>query len=57
MGSLLPLKVMVQQAEKENIKVTEDDVEKLIGLFIINHGLTLEEFEDDLRDRDITNED
>lgn len=54
MLSLIPQEVLVQKAEKENIKATEEDVEKLLGLFIIENGLTLDEFEDDLNSKGIS---
>ncbi|MCH8004142.1 MAG: hypothetical protein IH934_05950 [Nanoarchaeota archaeon] len=57
MLSLLPQEVLVQQAKKQNIKVKGDDVEKLLGLFIIENGLTLDEFEKHLSSRSLTIED
>jgi len=55
--SLIPQEVLVQKAKKQNIKVTEDDVEKLLGLYIIENGLTLDEFEKHLSSRSLTIED
>jgi len=55
--SLIPQEVLVQQAKKQDIKVTEDDVEKLLGLYIIENGLSLDEFEVHLSSRSITIED
>ena len=43
--SLIPQEVLLHQAKKENIKVTEDETEKLLGLYVIDNGLTLNEFE------------
>jgi len=54
MLSLIPQEILVQQAKKQNIKVTEDDIEKLLGLYIIENALTLDEFEKDLDSRDLT---
>ena len=54
MLSLIPQEVVVQKAKEEGIKVTEEDVEKLVGLFIIENGLTLDEFEMHLNSRGIT---
>ena len=55
--SLIPQEVLVQEAKKENIKATEEDVEQLLGIFIIGSGLTLDEFENDLRSSGITIDD
>lgn len=54
MLSLIPQEVLLQKAEEENVKATEDEVEKLLGMFIIENGLTLNEFEEDLNSRGIT---
>lgn len=54
MLSLIPQEVLLQKAKEENVKATEDEVEKLLGLFIIENGLTLNEFEKDLNSRGIT---
>jgi len=55
--SLIPQEVLVQEAKKENIKVDDDDVENLLGIYIIENGLTLEEFEEHLDSRGISIED
>jgi len=55
--SLIPQEVLVQQAKKQDIKVIEEDVERLLGLFIIENGLTLDEFEMHLSSRSLTIED
>jgi hypothetical protein len=52
--SLIPQEVLLQKAKEENIIATEDEVEKLLGMFIIESGLTLNEFEEDLNSRGIT---
>jgi hypothetical protein len=52
--SLIPQEVLMQEAEKENIKVTKDEVEQLLGIFIIENGLTLDEFERDLESSGLT---
>lgn len=54
MLSLIPQEVLLQKAKEENVKATEDEVEKLLGLFIIENGLTLDGFEEDLNLRGIT---
>lgn len=55
--SLIPQEVLMQEAEKENIKATEEEVEQLLGIFIIDSGLTLEEFEKDLESSSLTIDD
>ena len=57
MLSLVPQEILMQEAQKNKIKVTNDEVEKLMGLFIIENGLTLNEFEEHLKSRDLTLED
>jgi len=52
--SLIPQEVLLQKAEEERIKVTQDDVEKSLGLFIIENGFTLDDFEGYLNSRGIT---
>jgi len=52
--SLIPQEVLLQKAEDERIKVTDDEVEKSLGLYIIENGLTLDEFEIHLESRGIT---
>ena len=52
--SLIPQEVLMQEAEKENIKATEEEVEQFLGLFIIDNGLTLDEFEEHLNSRGIS---
>lgn len=52
--SLIPQEIMMQEAEKENIKATEEEVEQLLGIFIIDNGLTLDEFEEHLNSRGIS---
>jgi len=55
--SLIPQEVLVQQAKKQNIRVSQNDVENLLGLYIIENGLTLDEFEMHLSSRSLTIED
>ena len=55
--SLIPQEVLMQKAKEENIKVTKEDVEELVGIFIIESGLSLEEFEVHLNSRGLTIED
>ncbi|MDP7244272.1 MAG: hypothetical protein QF568_02930 [Flavobacteriales bacterium] len=55
--SLIPQEVLMQKAKEERIKSTEDEVERLMGLLIIDNGLTLDEFEKHLNSRSITIED
>ena len=55
--SLIPQEVLVQEAKKQNIKVSNDDIEKLLGLYIIENGFTLDEFADQLSSRDLTIDD
>lgn len=57
MLSLIPQEVLIQEAEKENIKATKEEVEQLLGIFIIDSGLTLEEFENDLKSSSLTIDD
>ena len=52
--SLIPQEVLLQKAENNRIKVTDDKVEKSLGLYIIENGLTLDEFEAHLESRGIT---
>lgn len=52
--SLIPQEILLQKAKEQNIKATKDEVEKLLGLFIIENGLTLNEFEKQLDSRGIT---
>jgi len=52
--SLIPQEILMQKAKKEGIAVTKDEVEKLIGLFMIENGLALNEFEKHLKSRGIS---
>ncbi|MEK6875897.1 MAG: SurA N-terminal domain-containing protein, partial [Nanoarchaeota archaeon] len=52
--SLIPQKVLVQEAGKNGIKVSKEEIEKSLGLFIIGNGWNLEEFEAHLASRGIT---
>ncbi len=54
MLSLIPQEILMQKAKEENIKATRDDVEELLGVFIIDSGLTLDGFEDHLSSRGLT---
>lgn len=53
-SSLIPQEVLLQEAEKRNIQATEDEIDKALGIYIIENGLTLEEFEKHLNSREIT---
>ena len=55
--SLIPQEILMQKAKKENIKVTTEDVEELVGIFIIENGLSLDEFEIHLKSMGLTMED
>lgn len=52
--SLIPQEVLVQEARKNGIKVSKEEIEKSLGLFIINNGWDLKEFESHLSSRGIT---
>lgn len=52
--SLIPQEVLIQEATKNNIKVSNEEVEKSLGIFIIENGWNLEEFEAHLASRGIT---
>ena len=52
--SLIPQEILVQKADEEDVKVDDDEIEKLLGLFIIESGLTLDEFENHLNSRGST---
>jgi len=52
--SLVPQEILIQQAKELDIIVTDDDIENLLGLFIIENGMTLDEFETHLTSREIT---
>jgi len=49
--SLIPQEVLIQKADEEKIKATEDDVENLIGNFVIEEGINLDELENILESR------
>ena len=51
---MIPQEVLLQKAEDKRIKVTDDEVEKSLGLFIIENGMTLDEFDAHLESRGIT---
>ena len=53
-SSLIPQEVLLQKAKDERIKVTEEEVEKLLGIFIIENGFTMDEFENHLNSRGMT---
>ena len=55
--SLIPQEVLIQEANKENIKISEEEIEKLVGLLVIESGLDVEEFEEQLKNADITIDD
>jgi len=53
-ATLIPQELLMQEAKKENIKQTEDEIEQLLGIFIIENGLTLDEFGKNLESSGIT---
>ena len=52
--SLIPQEVLIQEAMKNNIKASKEEIEKSLGIFIIDNGWNLEEFEAHLASRGIT---
>ncbi len=52
--SLIPQEVLIQEAKKNNIKASNEEIEKSLGIFIIENGWNLEEFENHLASRGIT---
>jgi len=56
-ASLIPQEVLVQEANKKGITSSKEEVEKLLGVLIIESGLTLEEFENSLKEQDAGIED
>lgn len=52
--SLIPQEILLQEAAKQNIEITEEEVEKALGVYIIENGLTLEDFEKHLNSRGIS---
>ena len=52
--SLIPQEVLLQKAEEERIKVTQDEIERSLGFFVIENGFTLDDFEAYLDSRGIT---
>ena len=52
--SLIPQEVLIQEAMKNNIKAGKEEIEKSLGIFIIDNGWNLEEFEAHLASRVIT---
>ena len=53
-SSLIPQELLLQEAEKQNIKITEEEADKELGVYIIENGLTLEDFEKHLNSRGIS---
>ncbi|MBW2975811.1 SurA N-terminal domain-containing protein [Candidatus Woesearchaeota archaeon] len=51
MISLIPQELLMREAEKEGIEATPEEVEKLVGLFVIDSGMNLGEFEKHLKSR------
>ncbi len=51
--SLIPQKILVQEAEKEKITVENDELETEFGNFLIDIGLSLREFEKEMEKDDI----
>ena len=52
--SLITQEVLLQEAAKQNIEITEEEAEKALGVYIIENGLTLEDFEKHLSSRGIS---
>ena len=52
--SLITQEVLLQEAAKQNIEITEEEAEKALGVYIIENGLTLEDFEKHLNSRGIS---
>ena len=52
--SLIPQEVLVQEAGENGIKASKEEIEKSLGIFIIDNGWNLEEFETHLASRGIT---
>ncbi len=53
MTSLIPQVVLIQEANKEGIEVSKEEIEKRIGFLVIESGLTSDEFEEHLNKQDI----
>lgn len=53
-SSLITQELLMQEAEKQNIKITEEEADKELGVYIIENGLTLEDFEKHLNSRGIS---
>ena len=49
-NSLIPQKILVQEAEKNDVKVSNEEVETALGQFLIDSGLSLNDFEKKLKD-------
>ena len=47
-NSLIPQELAMQKAKEKGIEATEEEVEKLIGSFLIDSGMTTQEFEESL---------
>jgi len=52
--SLIPQEILLQKAEEERVKVTQDEIEKSLGFFVIESGFTIDDFEAYLDSRGIT---
>ena len=52
--SLIPQEVLIQEARKNSIKAGNEEIEKSLGIFIIENGWDLKEFEAHLASRGIT---
>lgn len=57
MESLIPQKLLLQEAKKEKIAITNEEVENMFGQFLIDNGFSLTEFEEEIRKNDITIDD
>ena len=47
-NSLIPQELAMQKAKEKGIEATEEEVERLIGSFLIDNGMTTQEFEESL---------
>lgn len=48
--SLIPQKILLQEAEKSKIKAGKDEIDNALGQFLIDSGLSLNDFEKKLND-------
>ena len=48
--SLIPQKILLQEAEKNKIKASKDEIDNDLGQFLIDSGLSLDDFEKKLKE-------